>query len=254
MISRKLVLITLFASTLGGCNKNASDTQKTGSTQTSGNKAADNEDKSTKKDIEGPNARTRCEKPKSTTLSTVTDLVNLLNALPKPVSVACLIDVLDRPLTVAATSNFFSGQPATGPKSPRIFLYINDSLTLSVVPTGDSAKVVEFGYKTSDTTTVKGEIQFPITETVAQDVGYAPILSRDKSSSLCIGCHYPETPAPSFGPLAFQSMIVPIDPHYEFTFDDLKRLNIDCGKEKSDECEIIQAIFFGDQVSSKSSE
>ena len=102
--------------------------------------------------IEGPNARVLCVRPKTviTDPRTIEDVIRLLNEMPKPVSVACLIDVLERPLHVNATSNPFSGQPATSSKSPRIFLFLGKSLLVSVVPTGAGAEVVEFGFNTDE--------------------------------------------------------------------------------------------------------
>jgi len=48
----------------------------------------------------------------------IQDFVDLVNELPKPVTVNCVVEALERPLTISATSNRFSAQGATGSTSP----------------------------------------------------------------------------------------------------------------------------------------
>src|SRR4051794_26926429 len=78
----------------------------------------------------GIDAADRCVAPAGTTSSpqTIADVVELLNAMPKPVSLPCFLSTLARPLEVHATLSVTSAQPAVGKRSPRIFIFL-DGLT-----------------------------------------------------------------------------------------------------------------------------
>src|SRR5688572_16123159 len=65
----------------------------------------------------------------------VDQTVELVNALPKPLSLACFVEALGRPLQLHATRSEISAQPAVGLRSPRIFLYF-EPLIMTVVPAG----------------------------------------------------------------------------------------------------------------------
>lgn len=196
--------------------------------------------------ITGPNAREICVRPKtiSSDPQTIEDVIALLNKMPKPVTVPCLLDVLERPLHVNVTSNRFSGQPANGAKSPRIFLFVGQSLILSVVPTGDSSEIVEFGYKTDADHSIKGELKFPVSADLTSDAAYTFILSKDNKTTLCSGCHFPEEEPPAgFATNAIVSRFVRPFNEYNVPLTTLETLNSQCKTKKSDECALIQSIF-----------
>ena len=92
----------------------------------------------------GPNSRVICVAPEGINNDprSMPEVITLINALPKPVSVACLIDALKGPFKVNATSSFFSAQPAYSEEAPRIFLFF-EPLYISVVPAGAGGEVVD---------------------------------------------------------------------------------------------------------------
>lgn len=207
--------------------------------------------------ILGPNARAVCKRPASIQKNpeTIEDVITLLNALPKPVTAACMIDTLDGPLQVNATSNVFSGQPANGIKNPRIFLFLGPSLIMSVVPDGMGSKVVEFGFRLGHDESVKGELEFPVTETLAADAAYTHILSRNSNGTICGSCHFSEGAAPDpFPPTAFVSRLVPAMDDYDVPVDVLQDLNAGCKTKVGDHCPLIQALFLRGKVQAKSFE
>lgn len=203
--------------------------------------------------ISGPNARELCVRPASAPSNpqTLEDIILTINALPKPVSVACLVDVLPRPLYVHATSNPLSGQPAVSASIPRIFVFIGPSLTANIVPGGEGSKAIEFGFRLDSIVSVKGEIEFPVTENLPLTAAYNTVLSEGRDGTECEICHGQEQNVSSISPLAFSSRINRPDPAYNVSLEDLEALNAGCAKEKKDECPIIQAIFSQGQVLSR---
>ena len=138
---------------------------------------------------------------------TIEQAVALINSLPKPVSVACFVASLDRPIKASLTNNTISAQPAAGNRSPRIFIVI-DKLNISVVPEGLGQDLVEFSYMVSPTMSVKAELEFPIIENVSAQTPYSRI--RYNAGTSCGVCHgvesrYTEvTFAEAYYSLAFQ--------------------------------------------------
>lgn len=216
--------------------------------------AATGDQAASKPAISGPNARELCQRPKAVTSDpkSIEDVIELLNKMPKPVTVACFLDVLERPLYVSATANPISGQPATSAQSPRIFLMVGTTLIISVVPSGTGGGIIEFGYKTDSAHSIKGELKFPVLETLADDAAYTSILDPMSEGTFCRICHFPEVPsATGFSPHAYTSKIVPPIDAYDVPLKTLKAVNELCKTEKKDECEVIQSIFAQDEVIAK---
>ena len=97
--------------------------------------------------------------------SSIAETVDLVNGLPKPVSLACFLEALERPLRLVATESFFSAQPAMGSRSPRIFLFM-EGIIHSIVPAGTARNLLEMGEATSPGLSIKAELAFPITENI----------------------------------------------------------------------------------------
>lgn len=129
-----------------------------------------------------------CSAPSGVSASprTIAQAVALMNALPKPTSIACLLQSLERPLEVYLTSSGLSAQPAPNARSPRTFL-IRDQLILSVVPDGASASVLELSFRTSPGRAIRAEIPFPL----SADVTAASMIQHVQIGrfSMCGGCH-----------------------------------------------------------------
>src|SRR3712207_6534727 len=67
--------------------------------------------------------------------TSIAEAVALVSALPRPLTVGCYLESLERPLRVNATSAVISLQPAAGPRNPRMFLFAGN-LVSSIVPAG----------------------------------------------------------------------------------------------------------------------
>jgi hypothetical protein len=201
---------------------------------------------------DGPNplGRSRCKPPAGTTGSpqTIEQAVALLNALPKPTSVACFVESLDRPLTIFSTSSPFSAQPALSTKSPRVFIK-SGQLWLSIVIDGDSSELIEFGYLLGDTLrSIKGELHLPLDAPIAPSAPYERV--RYQSGTVCGLCHSDERPeevpgiAGVFSTVAFRPRP---DSHVQ-----LGALALEwqaCKWEQEPHrCEMLSSVFGGGQV------
>jgi hypothetical protein len=200
----------------------------------------------------GPNqpAPTRCRPPAGVSGSprTIDEAIALLNALPKPTSVACFVESLDRPLTVYATSSGFSAQPAFSAQSPRIFIK-RDRLWLSVVMDGDSSYLIEFSYLQPDNLrSIKGEVQAPVNEQLAPGAPYDRV--RYGAGTICGACHSLEEPAPSVSfTQAFASTAYRPRPETHVSLDslsmELERCNFSAEPHR---CEMLSAVLDGGPV------
>ena len=134
----------------------------------------------------------RCVAPDGAVTSprSIADVVALLNALPKPVTLPCLLDALARPFRIHATDSVFSAQPAEGTRSPRIFLFF-PGVTLSVVPEGPGAHLLELGESRGDDRTLKAELEFPIEAQLDEASPYVRLSFSDVVTT-CGFCHQGE--------------------------------------------------------------
>lgn len=202
--------------------------------------------------VEMPNplGRYRCKAPAGTTGSpqTIEQAVALLNALPKPTSVACFIESLDRPLSVFATNSAFSAQPAFSPKSPRVFIKTGE-LWSSVVMEGDASELIEFGYLIPGTLrSIKGELHLPLDAPVAPNAPYDRVLFGQGTA--CGLCHFDERAEPVSGiSNAFSS--VAFRPRAD-TYVNLEGLRLEaqtCSwQSEPHRCEMLASIFGGGTV------
>lgn len=196
----------------------------------------------------GPSDALRACAEASASPHTIADVITHLNALPAPVSAACLVATLPRPLALVATDGTNSAQPATSHDSPRIFLRL-DGLVLGVVPDGDGGKLLEFGEWITPTRTLKGELEVPVLGPLADDAAYQHALYSEASTS-CGLCHVGETPHDTL-PQAFVSDAFRPLPDSIVTLDELRAFHDRCvtDADESVRCEMFHAIFdFGDVV------
>ena len=120
----------------------------------------------------------------------VAETVSLVNALPKPLSLPCFVESLARPLEVHATRSVFSAQPATGKRSPRIFLFLGPNI-VSIVPEGVGTHLLEFGEQREDHRSLKAEIEFPVTHELTPEAPYERLLFSENFTG-CAFCHAQE--------------------------------------------------------------
>ena len=148
----------------------------------------------------------RCIAPEGVSAEphSIADVVALINALPKPVTVPCFVEALARPLSLNAARSSFSAQPADGPGSPRIFIFF-PGLTLSVVPSGPGAHLLELGESRPDNRSLKAELELPI-ETQLEEASPYERVYYDDTITTCGFCHQGEHRDETIAsPLAFIS-------------------------------------------------
>jgi len=193
-----------------------------------------------------PVVRAACVAPEGHdgTPETFEELVALIDALPRPVTIPCLLEVLERPLLVEATANTFSAQPADGPENPRIFIFRGE-MVISVVPDGGARNLLELSLRRSPTRSVKGEILFPIEGAIDVATPYQRILYSGGVSTKCFACHAGEAPDPSVPHApAFVSDIVA--PH-QLNLVDVAAIEAEhraCDPAaEPDRCAMLEALF-----------
>lgn len=183
----------------------------------------------------------------------ISELLTLINSLPKPLELDCLLKSLKRPLYFNATSSILSVQPADGPRNPRIFIF-KEPLIISFVPNGEGSRILEFSELTSNIRSIKGELSLPVTATVDSTDPFKRII-KEGSKTTCSGCHVDERVEYFDGevPVLSSEALKPsaskdVDKsslQYEVTL---------CAfyKDRSKRCRILEALFSEGEVYSKS--
>ena len=198
-----------------------------------------------------PLGRVRCSAPQgmSTAPRNSLEAVQLLNALPKPTSVACFVESLPRPLSVYASNSPFSAQPALSTASPRVFIKL-DRLWLSIVIDGEGSYLLEFGELTIDDPllSIKGELQLPLDEAVAPGALYKRVQYGE--GTVCGLCHSGEQRAENgYDAAAFSSAAYRPRPDTHVSIDALRRQHQLCDWQiEPHRCEMLSAVFDGGPV------
>ncbi len=157
-----------------------------------------------------------CLAPAGVVISDIASVVEWINAMPKPLTLACFIASLPRPITYNATESTFSAQPSIGRHNPRIFIK-EDKLWLSFVTqeglakkedpiTGavsaiwdaDNVQLLELGYEVESNRllqqSIKGELAFPVLANLPENAPYEKInMNSARTQSVCGSCHGSET-------------------------------------------------------------
>lgn len=173
----------------------------------------------------------------------INQAIDLINSLPKPVSIPCFIQALNRPLRVNTTSSILSVQPAVGTINPRVFMMIG-KLVMSVAPAGDGKDLLEFSFMYNDTQSLKGEILFPVSSNLSYTEPYVQVETGGQSS--CSGCHVEEVLDTSVvGTTAYLSKAlkpaanrnVPVNSFYQQSY------LCDFNNDKTYRCQVIRSLF-----------
>jgi hypothetical protein len=202
-------------------------------------------------ELPNPLGRLRCHAPAGTTgsPSTIEEAVALLNALPKPTSVACFVESLDRPLTVFSTNSPFSAQPALSNRSPRMFIKSRD-LWLSIVIDGQSSDLVEFGHLLPGTLrSIKAELHLPLQVPAAPGDPYQRVMFGDQGTS-CGLCHFDEV-AENVPGIAnvFSSVAFRPRPDTRVNTETLRVDSQTCNWQvEPHRCDMLSAVFNGGPV------
>jgi hypothetical protein len=200
--------------------------------------------------------RERCAGPEGARIAprSIGEVVGWLNAMPKPLELACFLDTLERPLALHAVNSIFSAQPAQSRSSPRIFLFF-DPLILSVVPAGAGAALLEFGEQRSPTHSLKAELEFPITGQLDAAAPYQRLPFNETGDDLgeatittCGFCHQGEEPAADIAlPWARISPALKPQPNQRVPLDELHAELARCDAAAEPErCALLDALLGAD--------
>jgi hypothetical protein len=182
------------------------------------------------------------------------EVVALLNSLPRPTTLPCFLQALERPLQVYLTESDQSLQPSPGPRSPRTFI-VNQPLVMSIVFEGSARATLEIGYRTADTRSIKTELTFPL----RKEVTFANLFDEVKDPQVtngqatrCSACHTSETQIfnDEIQAEAFESDIYPPFEVYEVDVESLRSESASCdAAEEPERCAMLSAVFdYGDVV------
>ncbi|MEO8213993.1 MAG: hypothetical protein ABI560_12400 [Myxococcales bacterium] len=172
-----------------------------------------------------------------------------MNALPKPTSVACFVESLDRPLVANATNSVFSAQPSTSDESPRVFIEV-DRTWLSIVIDGAASDLVEFGYMLDDGLhSLKGELALPTTAALALTAPFERIRQTG-GYTVCGLCHRDEQlermegDTPIYSSVAYRPR-----PETRVPIDSLRNQAQTCNWDlQPHRCEMLSALFDGGSI------
>ena len=192
-----------------------------------------------------------CQPPKGVNNNpqNISDVILLLNSLPKPVTIPCYLQVLKRPLYANATASILSVQPAGDEDNPRIFLFSGNALIQSIVPLETSSKAIEFSFLLDEVTSIKGEIEFPVTKELDSSYAYTSILSKKSGGTSCASCHGVETKYfESFGLNAFASRAIKPFKTRDVPLSRLEARFAACGTKLTYDCELIRALYLNGKL------
>lgn len=132
-------------------------------------------------------------------------VINLINALPRPLDIPCFISSLKRPLDISLTNSGLSAQPASGNTNPRIFIMLAP-LIISISVSGEGSYLVEFAESIGNSRSIKGELKFPIASgALAASAAFDRINTG--TSTTCGGCHrYEEVTNSNYPGVVYESI------------------------------------------------
>ncbi len=195
-------------------------------------------------------ARVRCLLPAGSNSkpADLEELIGLINSMALPLNLACLVDVLAHPLKISATISNVSAQPAPDEENPRFFFFSgqDSKLVLSVVPSGEGSKALEYSFLISNSESVKGEILFPVTAPLDLDQLGKRLLRKDGiPGSTCGACHANERLADAsiFGANHYISRALQPKSSSLVSQKRLNELAQKCRFQASERCDLFDAIF-----------
>jgi hypothetical protein len=174
----------------------------------------------------------------------ISEAIILLNTLPKPTSLACFLEALERPLTVYMTKSPNSLQPAPGARSPRTFILRGD-FEMSIVFEGEASNTLEFGFRPTPSRSIKTEIVFPVARDVSEDTIFSRIQVTPRTT-ICGACHVGEEHRdfPGFPSGVFESDVFPPYDFEEVSVDSLRPEAESCDEAAEPyRCELLAALF-----------
>lgn len=177
------------------------------------------------------------------------EAVALMNALPRPTTLECFVQALERPLQVFMTRSNQSLQPSPGARSPRTFI-VNEPLVMSIVFEGDAKATLELGYRTAERRSIKTELVFPLRADVTPGNLFDEI--KEGQVTRCSACHTSETQIFNAEIQAdvFESDIYEPFDVYDVDIESVRAENASCDPMAEPErCALLSALFdHGDVV------
>jgi hypothetical protein len=173
----------------------------------------------------------------------IPEAVALMNALPKPTTLACFLESLERPIDVFATNSNSSLQPALDAHSPRTFI-TRGPLEMSIVPAGTASAVLQLGFRTTLPRSIKIEILFPLQTAISMANVFDRVL--EGNGTKCGACHAAElqTTEPGFPDTVFESDVIEPFPMFDVTVDTLRTESETCDPQVQPErCAMLSALF-----------
>ena len=174
----------------------------------------------------------------------IEQVVDLINSLPKPVTVACFVESLDAPLKVFASNSVASLQRSTGPEDPRWFIF-SLPLIMSVTSDGPGANLLEMGVlQPGNRRALLGELRMPIQAEINYALPYNRIL-EDVGTSCRFFCHQNEERDPRIHfAQAFLSKSIRASPDSEVKIDAVRSVLSRCkSPSASPRCELLHALL-----------
>lgn len=174
--------------------------------------------------------------------ATIAQAIELINTLPRPVTIPCFVRALDRPLRLNATDSVFSAQPAQGRDRPRIFIAAG-ALIMSVSLGDKGLALLEFGELDARGDSIKGELRFPIEAQLSPSAPFAH-LAYDATLSTCGLCHSQERLVSVIeGHPVYRSRALRPQGYTQVSLDELHELNLSCDEPASARCALLDALF-----------
>lgn len=177
--------------------------------------------------------------------STLPEAMALLNALPRPTTLACFLEALERPLRVYMTSSNQSLQPSPGARSPRVFV-VNEPMVMSIVLEGDAKSTLELGYRTTQTRSIKTELIFPLQREVTFANLFDGVKDGDGRVTRCSACHTSEMQFfdTNLQAEVYESDLYPPFEVYEVDPASLRTENETCdAAAEPDRCALLSALY-----------
>jgi hypothetical protein len=175
---------------------------------------------------------------------TIEQVVDLINSLPKPVTVACFVESLDAPLKVFASKSVASLQLSTGPEDPRWFIF-SLPLIISVTSDGPGADLLEMGVlQPGNRRALLGELRLPIRTEITHALPFDRI--RNDAGTTCgFFCHQDEQRDSRIRfAEAFVSKAIRAAASSEVTLDFLRGVHSRCkSPTASARCELLHAVL-----------
>jgi hypothetical protein len=170
------------------------------------------------------------------------DVVALVNALPMPVTLPCVLEALQRPLVVVGATSPFSAQATTDIDSPRLFVFSAD-LVPAIVTVGDARALLEMGEYVETGRTLKAEIEFPVAAPLPESAPFAHLLRGESTS--CSLCHDAERYAGKLDEVSmYTTQALAPEAERLIPIGLVEQYARDCDPERDAErCALLEALF-----------